>query len=336
VLSTITKISLLIVLFLTGCGGTPKPTISVKEKATPKWFLNPPQSTSSTLYSIGEGESRQDAISDALNNMVSTLSVSIKSQFQSSSKTANYNGIETYSKHTKNNITANVKELRISNYKILNSEKLAFDSYIVLISANKADIFNSLKDEVDKKLSLLSSQEKAEVSDTALNQLKFYKNATKEANNLLYKSVILKVLNPSFNDNYIVKAIAHYQNAYTKIRGKISFTIGSNQTANDLKPVIKDALNSNNLKVASGSGKYHFDLFIASHINYSYAYGFIIARAAITITVTDYKKETISTKKLNITGQSTQSKKIAKEDIAYKLSNLIKKSGIKTILDIDL
>jgi len=336
VLLNITKISIFIVLFLTACGEAPKPTVSIEEKHAPQWFVNPPQSTSSTLYSIGEGENREDALSDALNSMISTLSISIQSQFQSSSKTTNNDGVETFSKQTKNNIVANVKELRITNYKILNAEKLAFDRYIILISANKSDIFNSIKDEIDKKLTLLESQEAVELKNNALEQLKFYKNASAEAKNLVYKSVILKVLDPSFNDNYIIAKVAHYKNSYTKIRSKISFSIKNNRTANNLVPVVKDALNSNGLKISSTANKYHFNLYISSHINYSYAYGFIIARSALTITVKDYKKHTISTKKLNITGQSTQSKKIAKEDIAYKLSNLIKKNGIQTIIDIAL
>ena len=332
----ITKISILLIFFLSACGTQPKPTISVKEKAIPQWFLNPPQSTSSVLYSIGEGKDRKDALSNALSNLTATLSISIESKFKNSVTTQNYSGVETYIQHTNNTIEANVKKIRISNYQILKAQKMGFDRYLILISANKSDIFNTIKDEVDKKLALLHAQEKSISTDNTLAQLSFYKKASQETQNLLYQSIILKVLNPAFKDHYIIEQIAHYKKRYTTIQEKISFSLHSNYEAKDLLAVIKDALNAHHLKIASKRGKYHFDLFVSASIIYTQTHGFTLARGSIVITLKDYKKQILSTKKIPLTGQSTQGERVAKENLAYKLNALIKKEGLSSILAIDL
>jgi len=327
---------ILLAITFNACGGTPKPMVSVKPKEIPSWFMKPPKSTSSTLYSIGEGSDKKDALANALNNMVATLSVSIESSFKSTSSTENINGVESYTKRTNNNINATVKKIRISNYTIVNSEKLGFNKYLILIRAEKIDIFNSLKNEVDQQLALLRSEESNIKSSNVLEQLKFYKNASTKTESLLYQAIIMKVLNPSFDDTYINKAVAHYKNRYTTIRDQISFSIRSDKEAKNLVSVIKEALNSKGLKNSSKQDKYHLNLFISAKIVYANAYDFTIARTTVVISVKDYKKRTISTKQLHINGQSTQGKKVAKENIAYKLSQLIKNNGIKAIINIEL
>ena len=321
-------------IFLSGCASHEKPTISVQEKQIPKWYLNPPASTSSTLYSIGEGSSKKDAIANALSDMVATLSISIQSEFKSSSHTHNYNGIESYSKDTQSSLQATVKKIRVSNYKVINYEKMGFRKYLVLISSSKMEIFNSLKDEVDKKIDFYKNQENTYASTNVLKQLTFYKNASAGVQNLVYKSLILKILNPSFNDKYILKSIAHFQNKYTQLKSQISFEVSSNSGGRFLVSVVKDALNSEGLKFSSTRNRYHLYLSINSNIIYTRTYGFILARSVVVIKVKDYKHQTISTKQLNIQGQSTQGRAVAKESVARNLKSLIKEKGIKVIIDL--
>ncbi len=76
------------ILFLTAAsllffGCASKEVESVQKKELPSWYLNPPKTTQTTLYALGEGEDTQEAIKNALNMMASTLSVSISSQFDS-------------------------------------------------------------------------------------------------------------------------------------------------------------------------------------------------------------------------------------------------------------
>jgi len=71
-------------LFFSGCGVKEEPE-PLGRKSYPSWYIDPPKTTASTLYALGEGENRDEAVKNALNMMASTLSVSISSQYDSRS-----------------------------------------------------------------------------------------------------------------------------------------------------------------------------------------------------------------------------------------------------------
>jgi hypothetical protein len=52
------------------------------------------------------------------------------------------------------------------------------------------------------------------------------------------------------------------------------------------------------------------------------------------INVTNRHHQTISTKQLNIVGQSTQGKKVAKEAVVQNLKLLIEEKGIESIIEL--
>lgn len=324
----------ILLLLFNGCASNP--TVDIKQKPLPQWIMNPPQSDSSTLYGIGEGKNKQDALNNALNEMVATLSVSLASQFNTTTKINNFNGIESYSQETESNIQSKVKELRISNYELLQYEKIGFNKYAVLVKAQKKALFNTLKDEVDKKILLLKNQENSLVSADVLKKLQFYKNASLNGDDLVYRSLIMKVLENAFHDDYIIKEVQHYKNNFTTLQSKISFSVNSDDASTNLIPAIKEALSSKGFKITNLKSDYHLNVNISSLTIEATSYGFHLARSAIEITIKDNKNQTLSTKKLNITGQSTQGYQIAKENIAYKLQEYIHKDGIGVVMDAEL
>ena len=95
------------------------------QKVLPSWYANPLETTSTTLYSTGEGEDREDAVANALSMMASTLSVSIASQFNSKKvvKEGLQNSIDST---VSNEVQSDVKKIRISHYEILNSQEAGF------------------------------------------------------------------------------------------------------------------------------------------------------------------------------------------------------------------
>jgi hypothetical protein len=322
------------VLTLVGCGDK-KPTIEVEKKELPAWIMHQPTSDSSTLYGVGEGQDKQTAITNALNEMLSTLSISVASEYNSNTNVSNYNGMESYVKNIEEKVNTKVKELRISNYQIMQYEKIGFNKYAVLLKSDKNAIFNSLRDEIDKKLALLHAQENTYKSTNDLKQLAFYKQASFDLDDLIYKSIIMKALDTSYDDSYIIKEVAYFRNTSTALQSKISFTVYSDAESENLIPVIKDALTAKGLKVANQRNEYHLDVVISSQIVKAESSGFTLARSAIDIDLKDANNHIISTKKLNITGQSTQGYKVAEQNIAYKLNQLISKDGTKVIMDGD-
>lgn len=106
-----------LLLFLSGCGAD-KRVVIAKKKEIPSWYEHPPKSSSSELYAVGSGRDKQTAITDALTQMVSTLSVSVSSKF--SAKTVVREGsVNSSSGVYIDESTSEVKNIRISNMNFL-------------------------------------------------------------------------------------------------------------------------------------------------------------------------------------------------------------------------
>ncbi|MCF6309158.1 MAG: LPP20 family lipoprotein [Sulfurimonas sp.] len=321
-------------VFFSGCGSQKSVNFTPK-KAIPAWYAKPPLVTTTTLYAIGEAQNKDEAIVNALNNMASTLSVSIGSQF--TSREVVEDGIKSSHQVTSSNeIQSDVKKLRISNYEVLDSKELGFRKYIVLIKSDKQKLFNSLKNEVDQKFAFIDKQKETIARYHAIKQLTIYKKAKSDIADVPNTLIIMNVLNESFDSKEYVNKVEAVNSNYDKLLSSITFTIQSNTEAKDLEASIKKGLTAKELQVQYNTGKKHFILIITSKIDKASTYGFTLARAAINIIVRDYRGSIIGSNKLNIVGQSTQGYNVAKENVAIKLNEMIKKDGIGKVIGLDL
>ena len=126
----------------------------------------------------------------------------------------------------------------------------------------------------------------------------------------------------------IIKTISYFKENYTSLKSKISFSIESDDDSKNLIPVVKDTLTSKGFKFAKHKDSYHLHVSINSNIIYSAAYGFDLARSDIVINIKDAQKQVIVTRKIDITGQSTQGSRVAKQNIAIKLKSYLSNTDI--------
>ncbi len=323
-----------ITFVLSGCGSS-KPQVVVKTQALPSWYTNPPLSTSSDLYALGEGRDKKEAIAEALSFMASTLSVSISSKYNA--KTEVREGkVNSSDGVYKSNIQSNVQEMRISSYELIHAKSLGFKRYAVVIKSNKRKLFTSMLHELEQKFALIKNEEKSLENANALEKLSFYKKKKKSLESLPNTLLVLNVLNPAFEDYEYIRQTQEIATKYHEIRQKISFSIKTNSQALNLKAVIAKAISEKMLKIKEAQGAYHFTIYIKSEMERTQAYGFWLARSNISITTKDYKGTIVASNTFQITGQSSQSFIIAKQDIAFRLNALIKKETISSILALDI
>ncbi len=326
--------TLLSLLFLSGCGTQKRVELTPKIAAS-DWYINPPASTDTVLYAIGEAQNKDEAIKNALNNMASTLSVSIASQFNS--KELVQEGIKSsYQSTVSNEIQSDVKKLRISHYEVLEYKKLGFRKYVVLIKSDKQKLFDSLKNELEQKFAFIDKEKETIGRYHAIKQLNIYKKAKNDIADAKNTLIIMNVLNKNFDSTSYIDKIEAVNSNYNKLLSSITFSTESNEEAKNLEPVIEKGLSEKELQVLYNTDSNHFTIVITSKINKASAYGFTIARAAISIYVRDYRGSTIGSNKLNLVGQSTQGYDIAKENIAIKLNEMIKKDGISKVIGLEL
>lgn len=323
-----------LLFFLFGCGSSK--TIELPQSRTlPSWYTTPPKTDKTTLYSSGEGKNRDEAIADALNMMASTLSVSIASQFNSK-EVVREGSQNSYQSNVTNEIQSDVKKIRISQYELLNAEELGFRKYIVLIKSDKKKLFESLKTELNQKFELIDKELEIMHGQNVIKQLSTYKKATSTISDVPNTLIVMNVLDSSFDAGDYLKRVKTINSTYLKLLSTISFSIVARDESKNLISPISHGLGVKKLQIKNSTDDKHVVIFVKSDIQKALAYGFILARSAIEISVKDYRGTVIGSNKLNISGQSIQSYEAAKEGVAVKLNEMIKKEGIGKVLGLDL
>jgi len=324
---------LLIALFAGGCGADKKP-LTTAPKPLPSWYSNPPQSNERTLYEVAEGRDKKEAIANALDLMVSTLSITVASQYKSQT-TVRSGAVESYQHDADNTVSTDVKAIRISNYRVVEGQEQGFRRYLVLIESDKRQLFESLKKEWDEILLLLETQEPGISHRNVIEQLRFYKQADRDLSAIEPTLNVMHVLNGSFDTAPYLTAIGHYRDRYGDLRARITFSFNANDAARHLVEPLKAGLSAQGLLIREQNDPYHLRIQVNASVETVKSMGFDLARTAINLSTQAPDGTTIGSNAFNITGQSTQGYAVAKENVAIKLNALIKKEGIQSILGMD-
>jgi len=321
-------------LFLSGCGSQ-KRVVVAEKKEIPTWYQYPPKSSTSELYAVGNGRDKQSAITDALTQMVSTLSVSVSSKFSAKTvvKEGSVNSSE--SLYTDES-TSEVQNIRISNYELLESQSLGFKNYAVLVKSNKKKLFDGMKKEIEQNFEIIEKERTSVEHLNIMKHLSFYKKSKESLSSLPNTLLVMSELNTEFDGTAYLSKAQTVNAEYEELLASITFSINSNAQARNLIAPIAKGISAKKLKIADSIGKKHFNIMIKSDIQRASSYGFTLARCAIAITIKDSTGSVIGSNKLNITGQSSQGYGIAKENVALKLNALIKKEGIAKIIGLEI
>lgn len=318
-----------------GAGGcmAQKESASMKQKILPSWYESPPRSTASTLYAIGEGENREEALKNALNMMASTLSVSISSQFDSK-KVVREGLVNTSQSTVLSRTQSDVQKIRISSYELMESQKIGFNNHVVLISSQKKKLFESLKSELEQRFALAESRIASLQAQNALYRLGGYKNIERELSDVPGIIVVMNVLDGSYKGEEYLQKIQDIHASHEKLLLDITVFIDCDGDSKRLEAPIKEGFSAVKMRIERGGGSEHFEVKVSSNVQKASSYGFTIARFAVEISVEDAKGSVVASNKLNIIGQSTQGYETAKESAAQKLEEMIKKEGIYKVVGI--
>ena len=321
-----------VVLLMSGCGSSKR--VVLKPKELPSWYMHPPLSTDTVLYGVGDGKEKQEAISDALTLILSTLNISISSKYSVKSivkeGTFQNSSDSTYVNETQ----SEVRKISVSNYEVIQSEKLGWKHYAVLIKVDKAKFFQGLHKELEQKFQIIETQEKNIVLKNAIEQLAFYKKSLDTLNDLQNRLAVMSTLRSSFDPAIFLNRYEHLQQKYDKLLHSISFWVQA-----DYKPLISPiakGLSAKKFLIKQRRNNNHFTVFVHADIKRATAYGFTLARANISIKTKDIHANIVGENSFNLVGKSSQGYGIAKQDLVKKLNYLIAKEGIAKVLNLDI
>lgn len=321
-------------IFLSGCLSE-KQVVVVAPKSLPSWYTQPPLSNQSDLYAIGDGKNKQEAITNALAQMASTLSISIASTY--SAKTVVKEGrINSSEGIYLNDTQSEIQKIRISNYELLQSDSFGFKKYAVLIKSNKQKLFLGMKQEIEQNFDLIAQNEETLRRANGLKQLSFYKKTKESLSSLGNTLIVMHELNPNFEGSEYLKKMQEINAKYEITLQNISFSIKVDKSAINLKAPLAKGLSEKKIKLEDANSKMHFDVYITSKIEQASSYGFWLARSDVNIVTTDSKGVVVGSNSIHIVGQSSQGFEIAKQNVAVKLRGLIEKEGIGKIMGLDI
>ncbi len=325
-------LSLFFILFIvSGCASKKRVVSEMKEY--PSWYEKPLKSNASTLYAVAQGEDKRTAVNNALNEIIATLSVSLSSEFKSKTEVTKGDK-ESYLVTSSNEVYSEVQKIQINNYELLHTSDFGFEKYLVQVKVNKKKLFDGLKIEVDNRFQSIKVKDTKKLN--ALQKLSNYRVGLELLQGIQNSLRVMHSLDSSFDDSLYTQKITNLESSYAILLSNISFSVHSNKDAKKLKSSIAKGLSDSKYILNNSNGKNHFKVYISSKTIKAKSYGFDLARSAIIITTKDYNGNVVGSNKLNITGQSTQGYKIAKENVAIKLNALMKKNTISKILGVEL
>ncbi|MDD3061091.1 MAG: LPP20 family lipoprotein [Sulfurimonas sp.] len=324
-----------IIFFIFGGCSSDKQMVVAQKKEVPAWYVAIAENDETYIYGRGDGKNKEEAVANALSFMVSTLSVSIASEFEAETIVKEGYNSSVQSTYT-NNIRSDVKKIRISNYELMEIEEIGYKKFVVLVRSNRKELFASMHSEIEQNFTLVEKKKNVLAYASALKKLAFYKQTQETFANLPDTLLVMQSLDKSFDPEGYLSMAQELDKEYEALQKSISFSVQSNEDGIKLVPSVAKGLSDKKLTLDENENPDHFKVIITSNTQEAFAYGFTLARSAIEINVQDAEGAVIASNKLNITGQSTQGYEIAKENVAMKLDELIKKEGIEKVIGLSI
>jgi hypothetical protein len=316
------------------CGSTQSPQApqQAQSSAAPSWYIQPPASDANTLYGVGEGVNKEDAIAHALSNIVARLNVSISSSF--SSKSVVREGRTTsIDREYVDNVKSEVQAIRVSNYETLSYKKLGFKRYAALVKVDRASFARSLQKEIERDLYI--EQNSSDLSGVELlRSLEIYKEKLQKLQDLEYKIAVLSTLDSSVDEKRYLKEYTALKQRYEALRQSITFWVTSSY-GSLVKP-IQDGLAKEHFLIKRVKNSKHFDVVVEAEITQAKAYGFTIARANVTVVTKDSSGAVVGSNSFSLIGRSAQGFAVAKQELSKELSKKIEAEGIFKVLGLDI
>jgi len=245
---------LFILLFNIGCVGSP---------SYPDWFSKTPPDTAQYIYGARDGETKEEAISNALNAIASKIRVSVESSSSIRTNIRTDNEEEEYSKDSTQTVKNNVQKIEFSNYVVKQEEKLSDEKYAVLVQVDKALNAKLLLTKIDTDIAkynqLLSTNHKNPIAT-----VKTYNDSIKQIKNRnLIDCATVKNFMPNSDVNERINNLLEIEKKMTQYQGNIIFSINGNNSA--YKDVLTKQITEKGFRTSGGSS----NITISMNVNES-------------------------------------------------------------------
>jgi len=300
----------IILLFISGCM-SPQPKVA---ETYPIWFNQTPQDSSSYYYAAAEGKDKNDAITKALNQIASKISISIESKFVSNTVVNNNH----YNKVVQMDINNKVDKVHFNNYTIKNEQHLG-KVYLISLEVNRSNLSQALKNKIKSRFTNISNELNMQYKNSVV-KLKKYTKILYSLKSLQKKLYVLSSINNKISIKKYLLELSNIKDTISKFHDSVIFHIQGSSTK--YTKVLYNAITQKGYKISKYHGLINLKMSISKkRIN---SLGYKIMKGIITLQVFDKKDSSlVGEKRLIIGGKSissfTQADEFMLNSFRYKL-----------------
>lgn len=193
----------------------------------PEWYKKTYQDSGINLFATAQAKSEKEAVTLALNEIASKISISVESQYSSRTSMSK----DSYSQSATREIKNSVKKIEFTNYQVLNKQKLENNEFIVLVQVRKDLLASSLElkieNDIKKQSDTLSTQ-----YDNLIARLKSYQSVANDIKELEPTIYILKSLDDLSGSEKYLATLNNHRNKITDFQNSIKFKVSGLSAGN--------------------------------------------------------------------------------------------------------
>jgi hypothetical protein len=282
----------------------------------PQWYFKHQNDNKEYIYAAAQGNTKQEAINNALSFIASKLQVNISSKFESTKGLYQYGNNKTYFQKIKKTVIAKIQNISFINYKILKLKKID-DKFYVLISINRYKNAHNIEEKAKNNLNTIKPYLK--IKDK-IKILKIYPKILRKISSIISNLYIAQTLYPTQETKKLIKKAVLLKNAFKNKLDSITFHIQNSKYSN----VIREVFNRLNLSTSNQG----INVIIHSKTQKSKAAGYYIVTIYLNLIFKDKTNYTLS---LICAGTSMSNFNIAKQFALQNCKEKLKEK-LKTFL----
>ncbi|MDF1881081.1 LPP20 family lipoprotein [Sulfurimonas sp. MAG313] len=316
-----------------GCGKPPAPVSSkVFLKPYPSWYNNPKSNDAIFMYATGNAETKDEAVRNALSNMIGTLGISIESSFESKLQVKSSYA----TREVESNIKTSISKIRINNYEVLFVEKIRYNETVVMIRSNKANFAKGLKSFIDKELNDIQRNEASLNSANNLKSYNTYFDLDIKAKALLPSILVASAVDKSFKEGLYLEKISKIKENFLSIKSTLIFYVYGDKNSKQFITKIKNFLSEKGLALSASKTKKSINLSINTDTRITTA-GYNIKIGIFSVDIKAFaKNKSIGGKVLILKERYTNSMQTAYKNAAIHLEEEMKNKNFKEIIGLEI
>jgi len=325
-------LSVLSVLVFYGCSvSTSSANLKSSFQKLPDWITSPNNGDETYIYGIGIEKDRESAVNSALVDMVSKLGVKIESTFQTNEK-VQYDISRTI---VTNQIKADIEKIKISNYKVVQTQRLGYSEYAVMVKSNKEELSKSLRKSLKREMKEIKLRLKSSKDKDTLSKYNEVKSILKESKSLNPMIMVVSALDKGFEDKAYFDFMQKIEDRFRYEENSLNFYVIGDKNSEVFIRKIKNYLINNKLNVVDK--KRDESILIRIKTTYTINNDSVIDIAVLTLIIEVYDKyNLIGGNSIILKERYNGSIKSAFKNAAIHLQEDIKSQGIQEVVGINL